>query len=124
MQIKVLKSKLHRGTVTSAKVQYPGSIGIDPDLLEAAGIVPYECVLVADLENGNRLETYAIEAGRGTGAIEILGAAARLIHAGDRVIVMAFGLMSPEQARSLKPKVVVLGQGNRILSAPETEPKD
>jgi aspartate 1-decarboxylase len=114
MKLKILKSKLHRATVTSARLHYPGSIGIDPDLMEAAGIVPYECVLVADLDTGNRLETYVVEAERGSGSIEILGAAAQQIHEGDIVIIMSFALCEPEEAKRIKPKVVVLGENNRI----------
>ena len=115
MQIQILKSKLHRGTVTSSTLHYPGSIGIDPVLMEAAGIVSYEKVLVADLNNGNRLETYVVPAEEGSGAIEILGAAAQLMHVGDLVIILAFATCTPEEATKVKPKVVVLGEGNTIL---------
>lgn len=115
MLIKILKSKLHRGTVTESKLHYPGSVGIDADLLDAAGIAPYECVLIADLNNGNRLETYVIPAERGSGTIAILGAAAQLMHAGDLVIILAFGQCTPEEAAQSKPNVVVLGENNRIV---------
>ena len=115
MLIKILKSKLHRGTVTESKLHYPGSVGIDADLMDAAGIAPYECVLIADLNNGNRLETYVIPAERGSGTIAILGAAAQLMHAGDMVIILAFGQCTPEEAAQHKPKVVVLGENNRIV---------
>jgi aspartate 1-decarboxylase len=115
MLVKVLKSKLHRGRVTEARLHYPGSIAIDEALMEAAGIAPYEAVLVADLDNGNRLETYVVPGKRGTGEIVILGAAARLITAGDIVIIMAFGLCSPEEAAKSKPKVVVLDENNKIV---------
>ncbi len=114
MMLKVLKSKLHRATVTSARIHYPGSIGIDPELMEAVGIVPYECVLVADLDTGNRLETYVVEAQRGSGSIDILGAAAQQIHEGDTIIIMSFALCEPKEAKLIKPKVVVLGENNRI----------
>jgi aspartate 1-decarboxylase len=118
MLIKVLKGKLHRGTVTDSKLHYPGSVGIDPDLYEAAGIVPYEHVLIADLNNGNRLETYVVPAERGSGHINILGAAAQLIKQGDLVIIMAFGLCTPEEAHAFRPKVVVLGTDNEVLEKP------
>lgn len=120
MLIKVLKSKLHRGRVTSAKLHYPGSVGIDPVLLDAAGIAPYECVLIADLDNGHRLETYAVPMERGSGRIDILGAAAQLIKEGDRVIILAFGQCTPEEAQKIKPKVVVLDENNQILESSNT----
>lgn len=115
MLVKVLKSKLHRGRITGAKLHYPGSIEIDEALMEAAGILPYESVLVADLDNGNRLETYAVPGERGAGQIVILGAAANLVSAGDIVIIMGFALCSPEEAGGLKPKVVVLDENNKIV---------
>ena len=115
MLIKVLKGKLHRGTVTDSKLHYPGSVAIDPVLTEAAGIATYETVLIADLNNGNRLETYVVPAQRGSGRIDILGAAAQLIKKGDLVIVLAFGYCTQDEAREVKPKVVVLGEGNRIV---------
>ncbi len=115
MLVKILKSKLHRGRITEARLHYPGSIEIDEALMEAAGILPYESVLVADLDTGNRLETYAVPGERGAGKIVILGAAAKLVTTGDIVIIMAFGLCSPEEAADLKPKVVVLDQNNKIV---------
>ena len=115
MQLTLLKSKLHRGTVTSARIHYPGSLGLDSNLMEAANLVPYERVLVADLDNGQRLETYVIESERGSGDIEILGAAARLIQARHKVIIMAFGQFTEEEARGFKPRVVVLGENNTIV---------
>ena len=115
MLVKVLKSKLHRGRITETRLHYPGSIEIDVALLEAAGILPYEAVLVANLNNGNRLETYAVPGKRGAGDIIILGAAAQLAEAGDIVIIMAFGQCSPEEAAQIKPKVVVLDEKNNIV---------
>ena len=115
MLVKVLKSKLHRGRITEARLHYPGSIEIDEALMEAAGILPYESVLVADLDNGSRLETYVVPGERGAGQIVILGAAANLVSAGDIVIIMAFALCSPEEAGTLKPKVVVLDENNKIV---------
>lgn len=114
MFVKVLKSKLHRATVTDAKLHYAGSIAIDSVLMEAADISPYESVLVADLNNGSRLETYAVPAEAGSGQIVILGAAARLIKPKDLIIVFSFGFCTPEEAKKLKPKIIVLDENNRI----------
>ncbi len=114
MFVKILKSKLHRARVTETRIHYPGSIGIDSELMEAAGILPYELVLIADLDNGNRLETYVVPAEAGSGEISILGAAAQLIEVGDIVIIMSFAYLTPEEARDFKPKVVVLDEKNNI----------
>jgi len=114
MFVKLLKSKLHRVTVTEAKLHYPGSIAIDSALMEAAGILPYESVLVADLNNGNRLETYVVPAEANSGQIVILGAAARLIKPKDIVIILSFGFFTPDQAKEFKPKIVVLDKNNKI----------
>ena len=118
MLVKVLKSKLHRVTVTESKLHYPGSIGIDLDFMEAAGILPYEFVLIADLNNGNRLETYVVPAERGSKKISILGVAARLVKPDDVVIIMNFVYCSPEEAAGIKPKVLVFGEGNEIVKQP------
>ena len=114
MFVKVLKSKLHRATVTDAKLHYPGSIAIDSKLMEAAGILPYESVLVADLNNGSRLETYAVPAEADSGKVVILGAAARLVKPKDTIIILSFGFFTPEEAKDFKPKVVVLDENNKI----------
>ena len=115
MFVKLLKSKLHRARVTDAKLDYPGSIAIDSALIEAAGLLPYESVLVADLNNGNRLETYVVPAEAGSGEIVVLGAAVRLVQPGDVVIILSFGFFTPEEAKKFKPKVVVLDENNRII---------
>lgn len=115
MLLKVLKSKLHRARLTDTKLHYPGSIEIDAALMEATGILPYESVLVADLNTGSRLETYVVPGPRDDGRIVMLGAAAKLVEAGDIVIIMAFGLCTPDEAAELKPKVVVLDEKNRIV---------
>jgi len=115
MLVKLLKSKLHRARVTATKLHYPGSMAVDSDLMEAAGLLPYESVLVADLNNGNRLETYVVPAEAGSGEIVILGAAARLIQPKDIVIILSFGLFSPEEAKDIKPKIVVLDENNKII---------
>ena len=114
MFIKILKSKLHRATVTDTQLHYPGSIAIDPVLMEAAGIYKYESVLIADLNNGNRLETYVVPAEPSSGQVIILGAAAQLIQPKDLVIIMSFGFFSPEEAGEFKPKVIILGENNII----------
>ncbi len=115
MLVKLLKGKLHRGRVTEAKLDYPGSIAIDSSLIEAAGILPYESVLVADLNNGNRLETYVVPAEAGSGTIGILGAAANLIKKDDTVIILNFGYFNAEEVKTVKPKIVVLDKNNEIV---------
>ncbi len=115
MLVKILKSKLHRARVTETKIHYPGSIGIDSELMEAVGILPYELVLIADLNNGNRLETYVVPAEAGSGEISVLGAAAQLIEPKDIVIIMSFAFLTPEEAREFKPKVAVLDENNNII---------
>ncbi len=114
MFLKILKSKLHRATVTDTKLHYPGSIAIDSALMEAAGILPYEFVFVADLNNGNRLETYVVPAEANSGQVVILGAAAQLIEPKDIVIILSFGFLTPDQAKEFKPKIVVLDENNKI----------
>jgi aspartate 1-decarboxylase len=115
MFVKLLKGKLHQATVTEAKLRYVGSIAIDSALMEAAGILPYEAVLISDLTNGERLETYAVPTEANSGRVAVLGAAARLIKQKDRIIVFSFGYYTPEEARKLKPKIVVLDANNKII---------
>ena len=117
MLIKVMKSKLHRARVTEAKLHYPGSIAIDENLMKASGLIPYEAVTVADLNNGNRLETYVVPAKAGSGEVVILGAAAQLVQAKDIVIIFSFALCTPEEAAGLTPKVVVLDESNEIVKS-------
>ena len=114
MLTKMLKGKIHRATVTDAHLEYPGSIGIDAALLEAAGIVPYEAVQVLDVTNGSRLETYAIPKEAGSGEITILGAAAHLIKKNDIIIIMSFGYLTAEEVKDFKPKIVVANEKNGI----------
>jgi len=114
MFVKILKSKIHRATVTEAKLHYPGSIAIDSALMAAAGILPYEAVLIADLNNGNRVETYAVPAEADSGKIVILGAAAKLINPKDLIIILSFCYCTTEEATKCKPKVIVLDENNRI----------
>jgi len=101
MLVKLLKSKLHHATVTDAKLHYPGSIAIDADLMDAVGLLPYEAVLVADLNNGNRVETYVVGAEAGSGQIVILGAAAKLIKPKDIVIILASATTILKKPRTL-----------------------
>ena len=114
MFIKLLKSKLHRATVTDTKLHYPGSIAIDSALMDAVGLLPYESVLIADLNNGNRLETYVIPAEAGSGKIVVLGAAAQLIKPKDLVIILGFAFFTPDEAEEFKPKVIALDENNKI----------
>ena len=115
MFVKILKSKLHRARVTETKLHYPGSIAIDSELMEAAGIMPYESVLIADLNNGNRLETYVVPAEAGSRKIAILGAAAQLIKPKDIVIILGFGFSTPDEAKDFKPKIAILDENNNII---------
>ena len=105
MTVQLLKSKLHRIRVTEACLDYEGSLTLDPDDMEAVGIFQYEKILCADVENGNRFETYAIAGKRGSGVCCLNGAAARQGKVGDRLIVMAFAAVSPEEAAGWQPKV-------------------
>jgi aspartate 1-decarboxylase len=115
MFVKLLKSKMHRARVTAARLDYPGSIEIDTELMEACGLLPYESVLVADLSNGNRLETYAVPSEPGSGNVIILGAAARLVNPDDRIIILNFGYYTPEEAKKHSAKVIVLDENNNII---------
>ncbi len=106
MYVNILKSKIHRVQITEANLEYIGSITIDEDLIDAAGILPNEKVCVVDNTNGARLETYVIPGKRGSGCICINGAAAHLVHVGDTVIIMAYAWMTEEEARTFRPKVI------------------
>ena len=114
MLLKVLKSKIHRATITQAEIDYPGSIAIDRELMDVVGMIPGQCVLVADLTNGERFETYAIEAERGSGTICINGAAARLVCTGDEVIIMSFAYFEPEEATAHTPIIALVDRKNRL----------
>ena len=106
MTIEVLKSKIHRVTVTESRLDYIGSITIDEDLIDAAGILPGERVYIVNNNNGARLDTYAIRGERGSGVICLNGAAARLVQPGDIVIIMAYASMTPDEARHFTPSVI------------------
>jgi len=117
----LLFAKIHRATVTGANVGYVGSISIDAGLLVASGIRPYERVQVVDVDNGERLETYVIAAPPGTGAIELNGAAARLVLVGDRVIIMAYVLVAEPIPDDWQPIVLIMDERNRVVETRHAE---
>ena len=110
----MMKSKIHRATVTQADLNYVGSVTVDVDLLEAADLLPGELVHIVDVTNGARLETYTIAGARGSGVIGINGAAAHLVHPGDLVILIAYGQMTTADARDFRPSVVFVDGHNRV----------
>ncbi len=110
----MLTSKIHRATVTQADLHYVGSVTVDQDLLDAADLLPGEKVAIVDVTNGARLETYVIAGERGSGVLGINGAAARLVHPGDLVILIAYGQMDDVEARTRRPRVVFVDAANRI----------
>lgn len=115
MQLQMFKSKLHRATITQADINYVGSVTIDTDLLENSGILPGEKVQIVNINNGERFETYTIEGEAGSGIICINGAAARLVQVGDKVIIIAYGLMDEKEAKTFEPKVLVMDEKNKII---------
>ncbi len=119
----MLHSKIHRATVTQADLHYVGSLTLDRDLMDAAGLLPNQQVDVVDVDTGHRLTTYAIEGARGTGVVCVNGAAARLVHPGDTVIVIAYAAMDDEEARTFEPEVVFVDAGNRVVEV-EHDPGD
>ncbi len=115
MGITLLKSKVHRAVVTGASVDYEGSLTIDVELMKMVGLLPFEKILVSNICNGGRLETYAIPGEPGKRQIELNGAAAFLGKIGDRVTIMAFATLTPEEAASHTPRTVLLGESNQVL---------
>ncbi len=115
MRLKVLKSKLHLATVTRADLNYHGSLTIDPDLMKAVGLYPYEAIVVSNVSTGLRAETYALPGRKGSRQIELNGAMARLGAVGDRVIVMAFAELTREELEGHAPSVVALDAENRVV---------
>ena len=111
----MMKSKIHRATVTQVDLDYVGSVAIDMDLMDAADLLEGEQVTIADITNGARLETYVIPAPRGLGTITINGAAAHLVEAGDLVIIMSYALVDEAEARGLKSRVVHVDENNRVV---------
>lgn len=116
MKRTMMHGKIHRATVTDGNVDYVGSITLDADLIEAAGILEFEKVHVVDVDNGARLETYVIKGERGSGDVILNGAAAHLVKKGDRVIVIAYGEMDEAEARALKPRIVLVDESNRPVT--------
>lgn len=121
MTLEMLKSKIHRATVTQAELNYVGSITVDENLMEAAGICEYEKVQIADVDNGARFETYVIAGERDSGIICLNGAAARMVSAGDKVIIMCYAQMTPQEAKENPPKVVFVDEKNQITSVSRYE---
>ena len=112
----MLKSKIHRATVTQADLHYVGSVTVDADLMDAADLLPGEQVAIVDVTNGARLETYVIEGERGSGVIGINGAAAHLVHPGDTVILISYQAVEDHEARGVKPRIVHVGPDNRVVA--------
>ena len=111
----MLKAKLHRATVTEANLNYTGSITIDRHLMDESGLLPHEKVQIVNINNGARFETYVIEGPRNSGIICLNGAAARLVQPGDKIIVMAYMQLTPEEANGFEPRVLLLNDDNTIL---------
>ncbi len=111
----MMTSKIHRATITQADLHYVGSVTVDADLLDAANLLPGELVHIVDIDNGARLVTYTIAGERGSGVIGINGAAARLVHPGDLVILIAYGQMEDAEAREFQPSVVFVDSENRVI---------
>ena len=121
MQISMLKSKIHRAVITQAELDYVGSVTIDEELMEAAGLCEYEHVYIVNVNSGSRIETYVIAGERGSGVICLNGAAARSGQKGDRVIIMAYANMSPEESATHRPRVVFVGDKNEIIKVADYE---
>ena len=115
MDLTLLKAKIHRATVTQADLDYVGSITIDSNLLAESGIMEYEMVAIADIDNGSRFETYVIAGEAGSGIICLNGAAAKCVNVGDKVIIMAYAQMTPDEAKSHKPTVLFVDDSNKIV---------
>ncbi|EWM54501.1 aspartate 1-decarboxylase [Ruminococcus flavefaciens] len=121
MEISMLKSKIHRAVITQAELNYVGSVTIDEELMEAAGLYEYERVHISNVNSGSRIETYVIAGERGSGVICLNGAAARSGQKGDHVIIMAYANMSPEEIKTHRPKVVFVGDKNEIIRVADYE---
>lgn len=121
MTITMLKAKIHRATVTQAELDYVGSITVDMDLLEQAGILEYEKVQIVDVNNGSRFETYTIAGERGSGVMCLNGAAARMVQTGDKIILMAYAQVTPEEASELCPTVLFVDEKNKVTKVTNYE---
>lgn len=121
MTITMLKAKIHRAAVTQAELDYVGSITVDMDLLEQAGILEYEKVQIVDVNNGSRFETYTIAGERGSGVMCLNGAAARMVQTGDKIILMAYAQVTPEEASELRPTVLFVDEKNKVTKVTNYE---
>ncbi|SFW51802.1 MULTISPECIES: aspartate 1-decarboxylase [Ruminococcus] len=121
MEISMLKSKIHRAVITQAELNYVGSVTIDEELMEAAGLYEYERVHISNVNSGSRIETYVIAGERGSGVICLNGAAARSGQKGDHVIIMAYANMAPDEIKTHRPKVVFVGDKNEIVRVADYE---
>lgn len=121
MTITMLKAKIHRATVTQAELDYVGSITVDMDLLEQAGILEYEKIQIVDVNNGSRFETYTIAGERGSGVMCLNGAAARMVQTGDKIILMAYAQVTPEEASELRPTVLFVDEKNKVTKVTNYE---
>ena len=121
MTITMLKTKIHRAIVTHAELDYVGSITVDMDLLEQAGILEYEKVQIVDVNNGSRFETYTIAGERGSGVMCLNGAAARMVQTGDKIILMAYAQVTPEEASELRPTVLFVDEKNKVTKVTNYE---
>lgn len=121
MEVHLLKSKIHRATVTGGNVNYEGSLTIAGDLMDKVGLREYEKILCSNMANGNRFETYAIRGKNGSGVIILNGAAAHLGRKGDLLTIMSFAVVSKKKAKDWEPCVIVLGKGNHILPKPKKQ---
>jgi aspartate 1-decarboxylase len=119
--ITLMKSKIHRATVTEANLNYVGSITIDQDLMEAAGILQHEKVQIVNNNNGKRFETYVINGNRGSGIVCLNGAAARLVHPGDIIIIISYAMFQTEEAKQYVPNIVFVDDDNRVLEVLKME---
>ena len=121
MTISMLKAKIHRATVTQAELDYVGSITVDIALLEQAGILEYEKVQIVDVNNGSRFETYTIAGERGSGVMCLNGAAARMVQTGDKIILMAYAQVTPEEAQEMRPTVLFVDEKNQVTKVTNYE---
>ena len=121
MTITMLKAKIHRAIVTQAELDYVGSITVDMDLLEQAGLLEYEKVQIVDVNNGSRFETYTIAGERGSGVMCLNGAAARMVQTGDKIILMAYAQVTPEEASELRPTVLFVDEKNKVTKVTNYE---
>lgn len=121
MEISMLKSKIHRALITQAELNYVGSVTIDEDLMDAAGLFEYEHVHIVNVNSGSRIETYVIAGERGSGVICLNGAAARAGQKGDPVIIMSYASMTPEEIKTHRPKVVFVDDKNAVVRVADYE---